>query len=74
MNFKELEIFVKYCRNQIGHGKFLEIMRGIYYDDTYASALWESFRDTPIIFIVARGEEELFDIIQEEIIKTNYKG
>ena len=74
MDFKELNILVKYCSNQVNYNKFLELMMERYNDENYISGLWVQFRDNPTMFMVSRSETELFDNIQKQIKITNYKG
>ena len=74
MNFQDLNILIKYCSNRVNYDLFLEMMLEIYNDENYISKLWTQFRDNPMMFIVSRNETGLFDLIQERIKSTNYKG
>jgi hypothetical protein len=76
MEYKELDTLVKYCSNRINSDKFIEFMMSKYNDKNYIMDLWPKFRDNSLMFVIARNELELFEIIQKEIekqiIKVNY--
>ncbi len=74
MEYKELDVFVKYCANQINMEKFVELMLLRYNDRNYIENLWGRFRDNSTMFIVSRSEVELFEAIQKEIKDKNYEG
>ena len=74
MNFKELDVLVKYCSNRVNADKFVELMLPRYNDENYIMNLWTNFRDNPCMFIVARNETELLDSIIQEIEITGYSG
>jgi hypothetical protein len=75
MEYKDLNAFTKYCLNRFNYEKFLAAMLVIYPGQkSYVENLWSSFRDNPIVFIISRGERELFDVISEEIKTIGYRG
>jgi len=74
MEYKELNILVKYCSNRVNSDKFTEFMLPRYSDENYIMNLWPKFRDNPTMFIIGRNETELFEAIMDEISSTNYKG
>jgi len=74
MDYKDLDVMVKFCSNRVNADKFVELMMPRYNDERYIMNLWSQFRDNPMMFIIGRSEVELFDNIQKEIKETNYVG
>ena len=74
MTFEELDLFYKFCYNQIDFNKFVEFMTEVYPDKHYVIPLWDDFSKNLIGFIIGRKETHLFNRIWEEIIKTKYTG
>ena len=74
MEFEEIRVITMYISNRVDERKFVELMMPRYNDERYIKRLWNNFRDNPIMFIVARNEVELLELIQKEISDTNYKG
>jgi hypothetical protein len=74
IDFNSLNLFVKYCSNRIDIDKFIELMLKKHQSKHYIENLWNDFVKNPLMFITSRNETELFDNIQKEIIKLNYKG
>jgi len=74
MNFKDLDILAKYCLNRVDRNKFRQLMGTIYESENYIDGLWDSFRENPLMFMVARNETVLFENIMKEISEINYMG
>jgi len=75
MQFSDLNVFYKYCVNRINYDMFKRIMMDLYPgSEGYVEDKWPAFRDSPVMFIVSRGEEKMFDLIVEMIESEDYKG
>ncbi len=73
-SFDRLFVFAKFCWNVIDEQLFVEMMMGRYNDIDYIKSKWPSFKKEPMMFIVGRGEKELYQKILEKIKDTSYNG
>jgi len=75
MQYDDLEVFYKFCVNRINYDIFEDIMMDIYPgSERYIEDKWPTFRNSPVMFIVSRGEKRLFDTIMKMIEDADYKG
>lgn len=75
MEFEKLDIFYKYCVNRVTYDMFIGMMLEIYPGSTsYVKNKWEEYIRNPVGFIISRHERKLFEAIQQEMKRVDYKG
>lgn len=73
-SFEGLNVFAKFCWNQVDEEMFAEMMKPKYHDAGYIREKWLAFYKDPFMFIIAREERVLYQNILDEIKRTGYNG
>lgn len=74
LNMTDLNVFQKYCDNQVNCEQFLDMMLRIYADENYIKPLWPMFTNNPTRFITTRNEKKLLSQINNRIKNEDYHG
>jgi len=74
MNYREINILVKYISSRLGFGKFHEMMRLVdgSFNDSYIEEKWTIFCQDRCVFVFTW--EAFFDEVMRDIETTGYKG
>jgi hypothetical protein len=76
LTYENFRIFGLYVYNRVDYNKFKKLFEKVFneHNEHYIESKWLEFNSEPLEFVMKLNSEEFFNLIVEEINKSNYKG